>query len=318
VPDGATQSLRPEGRDEDLNILRSAAPETYQAGEILVSAPTPVAPNGYVLKVDNVEKAPDPTLETLSVDTASLEEAVPEADMDEHENLAAFNKPYESRYVSCTTGGGITVSAQLHVTPSFTLKATWGRRKHRSAEFDAQLKEQVSSQLHSESHLNCDLKEVPLGPRFPLAPHGFVLFFIGPVPVAIKATIGADAEGGVHLSGGLTAYTQQKGSLGVHLSVGGENQPPKEDIEPLKGSFTQGVTGSLEVAVVPDIRLKLYGIAGPGVGVRLSAKLHVGDADAGLELCAQLEAHLHILRFPKVDLPRTSAKCRKLLHLTSN
>jgi hypothetical protein len=318
VPQGATESLHPQGHDEELNVLRDVAHEKYYSGEVLVSAPTPVAPNGYIVKVGKIETALDPTLETLSVEAVPLEEAVPEADVDEHEQLATFGQTFESRYVSCKAGGGITVSAELHITPSFTIKVKWGKRKQRSAEIDAQLREEASSQFHSDARLHCELREVPLGPSVALAPHGFVLFFVGPVPVAIKATIGVVADGSVHISGGLTVYAQQKGTLGVHLSLGGENPKPRKDFEPLKGSFTHGVNGSLEVAVVPELRLRLYGLAGPTVGARLSAKLKLGGTHSGLEVCAQLEAHLHIPRFPKsATLKRTDPTCWHVLDLVS-
>jgi hypothetical protein len=239
--------------------------------------------------------------------------------VDEHEQLAAFGQTFESRYVSCEAGGGITVSAELHITPSFTIKARWRKRKERSAEIDAQFKEVASSQVHADTHLHCELREVPLGPSVPLGPHGFVLFFVGPVPVAIKATIGVVAEGSAHINGGLTVYAQQKGTLGVHLSLGGETRKPQKDVEPLKGSFTHGVTGSLEVAIVPQLRLRLYGLAGPTVGARLSAKLKLGDTHSGLEVCAQLEAHLHIPRFPKsATLKRTHPTCWQVLDLVSS
>jgi len=319
VPQGATESLHPQGHDEELNILRDVAQQKYHSDEILVSAPTPAAPSGYIVKVGTIETGLDPSIETLSVETVPLDEAVPEADVDEHEQLATFVQTFESRYVSCKAGGGITVSAELHITPSFTIKAKWGKRKRRSAEIDAQLKEEASSQLHSDTRLHCELKEVPLGPSVPLAPHGFVLFFVGPVPVAIKATIGVVADGSADISGGLTVYAQQKGTLGVHLSLGGENPKPRYDVEPLKGSFTHGVTGSMEVAVVPELRLRLYGLAGPTVGARLSAKLKLGGTHSGLEVCAQLEAHLHIPRFPKsATLKRTDPTCWQVLELASS
>jgi hypothetical protein len=319
VPQGATESLSPQGHGEELSVLHGIAKQEYRSGEVLVSAPTPVAPSGYVVQVERIERALYPTLETLYVETAPLEEAVPEAEIDEHEQLATFGQTFESRYVSCKTGGGITVSTQLQITPSFTIKAKWGNRRHRSAEIDAQLKEEASSQLHSDAHLDCELKEVPLGPNVQLAPHGFVLFFIGPVPVAIKATIGVVAEGSMHIGGGLTVYAQQKGTLWVHLSLGGETPKPLKYVEPLKGSFTHGVTGSLEVAVVPQLRLRFYGLAGPTVGARLSTKLSLSDTHSRLEVCTQLEGHLHIPRFPKsATLTRTDPRCWRVLDLVSS
>ena len=43
VPQGATASLQPQGHDEELNVLRKVASQTYHNGDILVSASTPVA-----------------------------------------------------------------------------------------------------------------------------------------------------------------------------------------------------------------------------------------------------------------------------------
>ena len=57
VPQGATESLLPQGHDEELNVLRVVAHETYRSGEILVSAPTPVAPSGYIVKVGKDRKS---------------------------------------------------------------------------------------------------------------------------------------------------------------------------------------------------------------------------------------------------------------------
>lgn len=52
VPQGATESLHPEGHDEELSVLRDVADQSYHRGEILVSAPTPVAPSGYVVQLN--------------------------------------------------------------------------------------------------------------------------------------------------------------------------------------------------------------------------------------------------------------------------
>ena len=90
-----------------------------------------------------------------------LEEAVPEADVDEHEQLAPFDQTFQSRFVSCESGGGITVSAELQITPSFTIRAKWGKRKQRSAEIDAELKEEASSQLHSDAKLGLQAQGSP-------------------------------------------------------------------------------------------------------------------------------------------------------------
>jgi len=304
VPLGATESLVTEGRGRELDVLRQVAGQTYRDGEILVSASTPVAPDGYIVKVAKVASSPDPTLEALDVRPVPLAEAVPEADVDEHANLAAYNRIFESEHLSCNTGGGITLSAELHVTPSFTLKARWGFRKHRSAELDATLNEDASSQIVSAARLRCEVPAVNLGPSVPLAPHGVVVFLIGPVPVVIRATLGVVAEGSVNVDAAFRAYVEQRAALGVHLYyASADDRRGAESIQDFTvpdGSFTGEFSGSAEVALVPELRVRLYGLAGPTAGVRLYAKLEVGHHHRSLSVCARLQGHLHLPRFKKV------------------
>jgi hypothetical protein len=304
VPLGATESLGAEGRQEELDIVSQSAHETYRHGEILVSEPTPVVPDGYIVKVVKVEPSPGSTLEALEVHAVPLAEAVPEATVDEHADLTVYNSTFQSKDLSCSSGGAITLSAELHVTPSFTLKAKWGFRKHRSAELDAELNEDTSSQIVSGAHLQCDVPAVDLGPSVPLAPHGIVVFLIGPVPVVIGATLGVVAEGSVDVNASFRASVEQRAALAIHLFLRSAKDERGVEVtrffEVPDGSVTAGVLGSAEVAIVPELRVRLYGLAGPTAGVRLSAKLDVGHDQRSLSVCATLHGHLHVHGFKKV------------------
>jgi hypothetical protein len=316
VPLGATESLVTAESSEELDVVRQAAGQTYRDGEILVSEPTPVAPDGYIVKVAKVEPSSDATLETLAVHPVPLEEAVPEADVDEHATLAMYTSIFESKQLSCKTGGDITLSAEFHVTPSFTLKATWGTRKHRSAELDAALNEDASSEIVSAAHTGCELRPVNLGPSVQLAPHGIV-FFVGPVPVVITASLGVAAEGSVNVDAAFRAYVEQQAALGIHLyyprvdrNFGAEF--PHAFKVPF-GRVTSGIDGSADVALVPELRVRLYGLTGPTVGVRLYVKLSVRPEERSLSVCARAQGHLHLPRFKKIAPWEGKAKCGKVL-----
>lgn len=316
VPLGATESLVAAENSEELDVVRQEAGQTYRDGEILVSEPTPVAPDGYMVKVEKVEPSPDATLETLDVHPVPLEEAVPEADVDEHATLALYSSTFESKQVPCKAGGDITLSAEFHVTPSFTLKATWGRRKHRSAELDAALNEDASSEVVSAAHTGCELRPINLGPNIQLAPHGIV-FFVGPVPVVITASLGVAAEGSVSIHAAFDAYVEQRAALGIHLYY-----PPVDqhrgaefihDFKVPDGRVTSGIAGSADVALVPELRVRLYGLTGPTVGIRLSVKLSVRPEERSLSVCARAQGHLHLPRFKKIAPWEGKARCGNVL-----
>jgi hypothetical protein len=321
VPLGATESLVADGRGEELDVVRQRAGQIYREGEILVSAPTPVAPDGYIVRVSTVEASSESTLETLDVHPVPLDEAVPEADVEEHANLATYNSIFESERLSCRTGGALTLSAEFHVTPSFTLKAQWGSRKQRSAEFDVALNEDASSQIVAAARLRCEVRPVDLGPSVALAPHGVVVFFVGPVPVVIRATLGVVAEGSVNLDAPFRAYVEQRAELGVHLYyASAKDQRGAELIRDFKvsdGSFTRGILGSAEMALVPELRLRLYGLAGPTAGVKLYAELVFGHYHRSLSVCARLQGHLHLPRFKKVLPWEGTPSCREVARLLS-
>jgi hypothetical protein len=322
VPLGATESLVIGDSTDQLDVLRQVAAQTYREGEILVSEPTPVAPDGYLVQVSKVEASPDSSLEALEVHPVPLEDAIPEADIDESTTLSAYGPKFESKELSCATGGTVTLSSQLHITPTVTLKAKWGRRSHRSAELVAALNEDASSEIVSKAHVDCHLRSVDLGPSLQLAPHGIV-FFIGPVPVVVTASLGVAAEGRVTSTASFSAYVEQRAELGMRLYYpqvdGNWATETSKHFKVPDGAVTAGIHGNARVALVPELRVRLYGLVGPTAGVRLSAELEVSPEKRTLSVCAQMQGHLHLPRFK--NIPAWKSKypyCGTVLKWLSN
>jgi hypothetical protein len=318
VPGDATQAFSPDGKNDELSVVPSLAGDTYKEHEVLASEPTPTAPDGYLVSVRKVEED-DTNVERLEVAPVAIESAIPEAKVDEHFALSVDNLIFDSKSISCGSHGAISVSAQLRIAPSFTLKAEWKRLKPRSAELYAALDEYGSAELSTDSKLDCTLHVDNLVPAVPLAPHGAVIFFIGPVPVVVAASLGLAAEGTVSVHGEFRAYAEQRGELRADVFYASGHGFNKDMFGPTfsapDGKVTVGVKAETKVALKPELRLRLYGLVGPTVGVRLEAIANAAPGERKISFCPVLFGQLYLprLKAPTLQKELTCVDIRRWL-----
>jgi hypothetical protein len=318
VPDDATQAFSPDGKNDELSVVPSLTGDTYTKHEILASKPTPTAPDGYLVSVRKVDED-NTNIERLEVGPVAIETAIPEAKVDEHFALSTDNQIFDSKAISCGSHGAISVSAQLHITPSFTLKAEWKRLKPRSAELYAALDEFGSAELSTDSKLDCTLHVDNLVPAVPLAPHGAVIFFIGPVPVVVAASLGLAAEGTVSMHAAFRAYAEESGNLRVDVFYASGHGFTKNMFGPTftapNGKVTVGVTAEAKVALKPELRLRLYGLVGPTVGVQLEARVNAAPGERKISFCPGLFGQLYLprLKAPTLQKELTCVDIRRWL-----
>lgn len=273
----------------------SAAPETGSAGKVrydekvpvkpgsIVAAGTgPETPYGFLGRVTSVSHRGGGT--QLSTRPTTIQAAVPSGDIELHKvdlgTLNASSPPGSasssalrgriwrqvSHVVNCKGGGKVAVDGSVSLSPTVSLKASWGLFSGISSRFEAGLSMNADLTASAQAAANCKVGPITLA-KWLLQP---IDVQVGPIPVVflpeVKIILSANGSVAAQVSTGWHGQVTATG--GVAYEHG--------DVHRL-GGVTHSIsfdppapTGQAHLAaeVGPTMSLLLYGVAGPEVDLR--------------------------------------------------
>ena len=210
TPDGLLGEVTAHGTnssgDPVVTIEPASLRQAIGSGHFAVSAP-----------LDGSDLAP--VSPTLGAPPATLTPEILRRRLVANVMQTAINQPI-NKLLSCSTGGSVTITGSVGVTPTVNLSVDWGWFSMNSVTFTGTLSEDASLTASAHAATGCSVGPVPLLAQ----PIRFkpITFNIGPVPVVVTPTLQfyLSAEGSVtaDISAGVAQHAS--GTLGVSWSDG--------------------------------------------------------------------------------------------------
>ena len=272
--------------------------EALETGDVMVGDVSPAAPDGFLRKVKSVDELCDKVV--VTTEPATLEEAIQTASVQASQMLTpdmvmsaqyaegvsmsaspdglGFELNLEDMVLYDDDGDKRTDDDQITADGSLALDLgadvgidiSWFQLR----QFRFIVSATETAEISVKSNYDLEIKRsIPVNlSYFQMSPFTIMM---GPVPVVIKPEIGLviDFEGNVAVA--VTAGVTQQAS--VRLGATYENGY-WSGVHEFTNKFEFNspsieLSGSLKLAVNPELTLKLYGIAGPKVGVKPYLKL---------------------------------------------
>lgn len=283
----------------------------FQVGDILASAPTPAAPDGFLRRVTALSE--DNGVVKATAEPVALDEAVergsydgpielitpgPSAQAAQATITAPFNLAIEG--IDGDPNDNVVASAalkgQLSMTAGLSLKAKMGFLSGVEVDFEGKLATALSADLSVTGAYQFLSREKQL------FEHSFagVVFFIGPVPVYVEPEfeLSAGVEGQAKSSIGATVTRSESVSLGFKMR--------NADIQPFVNSsgtpttFTvnqPSASVELGVELQATLEAEFYGGFELGVGIAPGLTAEVGtecgfDLKFGIDALAEFEVEM--------------------------
>lgn len=313
IPTSATRSLVGEPSSPRTLTLSGTTANEARTGEILASAPSAAAPNGYLVKVMSIHNSAGRIV--LGVTNASLLEAVPDGEINAEQALSAPAEPssdsllmrgrvkasplahaadlsLETTNLTCQTSAGVHVhDPRISFSPSIALKAHWGFFKLDSASVSLTVAATISMGATADAGATCSTNDPGIG----LLPEPVKLptidIQVGPVPVVIAPELQVYLSGSASVTASASLSLEQSASATLGATYEhGAFKPFDSFPSHFTKSFAATGNAQGELALRPTVDTLIYGVAGPSFDVGVAGKFDANTSKTPwwkLEGCLQ-------------------------------
>ena len=268
VPSGATEAIFHQSGQEFIALSTKSPAAIYKDSDILASGPTTDAPDGYLVKVNNIVSSGSGQ-EMLEVGPTSLAQAFPDGVIDVADPSRSVNVEFApTGLLPCMGGASIGVTGSLRFEPNFSFVARWRLGARLAIDVTARLDATLQLSAEGEAFASCETRDpgIPLPVPLHLPP---IPATIGGLPVVVVPQLQVYLSGSAKIEGKVTADLTQDVDFKAtfHRPKSGERPEPKITLPPTRVDFTTTGRAGGDIFVTPTVHLLLYGLGGPTVSL---------------------------------------------------